>query len=215
MAKTVFAKKLDLIQAEAHNFLNQFGYREKGRTFTKSLDSGLIHVINFQMGKNYHFQTGKSPLAGKFTINLGVFIPEIYRAIWDKEATNITHGNCEITKRIGLLASSPKDLWWDLKKNKRKLSKNVLMHLDKYGLPYLNQFNTQEDIILEWYEHGESIGLPPRAGLSIAILLANSGNHKEARRLLISEYKNNIERPYAENVIRISKRIGISLETNE
>ena len=204
MAKTEFSEKLDLIQAEAHKYLNPFGYMKSGRSFNKSLDSGLIHVINFQMGKR--------SLAGKFTINLGVFIPEVYQAIWDKEATHINHGNCEIKKRIGFLTPTPKDLWWDLKRNSRRLSKNVLMHLDKYGLPYLNQFNTQEDIILLWNKHGGSIGLPPRAGLSIAILSANRGQHEAARRLLIKEYKNNKEHPYAETVINISKKLGIRLE---
>jgi hypothetical protein len=205
MAKSVFAKKLDLIQAEAHKYLSQSGYKKKGRTFNKSLDSGLIHVINFQMGKR--------SLAGKFTINLGVYIPEIYRAVWDKEAPRfVNHGNCEIEKRIGELIYPHEDLWWDLNKNPKRLSKKVVKIIDKYSLPFLNKFNTQENIILEWNEHGESIGLPPRAGLSIAILLANSGKHEQARSLLIQEYEQTVKKPYAEFVISIANKLGISLE---
>lgn len=178
MAKSEYAKNLNYIQAEVYKNLSLSGYNKQGRTFNRPLDSGLIHVIDFQMGRRY--------LYGKFTINLGVCIPEIYKIIWDKDQPKfVDHGDCEINKRIGELLSPPEDLWWDLNKNPKKLSKKVLGLVEKRGLPFLNQFISHDDIIQEWNEHGEIIGLPPRAGLSIAILLANNGNHQQARSLLI------------------------------
>ena len=204
MAKSEYAKKLDHIQAETEKNLSMSGYCKRGRTFTRSLDSGLIHVINFQMGRRY--------LYGKFTINLGVCVPEIYRMIWDEDEPKfVDHGDCEIKKRIGELVSPPKDLWWDLNKNPKKLSKKVVVHINIFGMPYLNQFISHDDIIQEWNEHGENIGLPPRAGLSIAILLANRGKHEQARSLLIQEYKRKKDEPYAEFVVDIAQRLGISL----
>jgi len=209
MAKTAFAKKLDIIQAEAHTYLRQVGYRKKGRTFNKSLDSGLIHVVNFQMGRR--------SLSGQFTINLGIFIPEIYKLLWfweEDEPKFVDHGDCEIINRIGDLKPSSEDLWWDLKKNTRRLSKTIMVHLDKYGLPYLNKLNTQEDIIQEWNKHGDTVGFNHRSGLSVAILLAKSGQEEKAQSLLINEYELHIDEPYAEFVSSIAKKLDISLERN-
>jgi hypothetical protein len=98
MAKSDFAKKLDIIQTGAYEYLSQFGFRKRGRTFNKSLESGLIHVINLQMGRR--------SLSGKFTINLGIYVPEIYRMLWfwnEDEPKFVDHGDCEIEKRIGEL----------------------------------------------------------------------------------------------------------------
>jgi len=200
MAKSEFSKKLDLIQVEAQKYLSQFGYRKKGRTFNRNLETGLIHVLNFQMGRypvgnHKEIPPFRLNLYGKFTINLGVYIPEIYRLLWfwnEDEPKFVDHGDCEIEKRIGELVPPNKDLWWDLNKNIKRLSKKVLTVIENYGLPYLNQFASNDDIIKEWEEHGENIGLPPRAGLSIAILLANSGKQEQARNQLIQEYECNI-----------------------
>jgi len=207
MGKSEYTKNLDRIQAEALKYLNQLGYKKKGRTFNKTLDSGLIHVINFQMGRR--------SLSGKFTINLGVYIPEIYKLLWfwiEDEPKFVDHGDCEITERIGFLAPSSKSLWWDLKKNPRRLNKNVVMHIDNYGLPYLNRFMNQDDIINEWKLGGEQIGFTHRANLSIAILLANSGKRGQARNLLIQECESNMNKPYAEFVLKIANKLDINLE---
>jgi hypothetical protein len=206
MTKSEFSKKLDLIQVDAQKKLSQFGYRKKGRTFNRSLESGLIHVINFQMGRR--------SLSGKFTINLGIYIPEIYRLLWfwnEDEPKFVDHGDCEIEKRIGELVPPYKDNWWDLNKNTKRLSKKVLTVIEKYGLPYLNLFYSHDDIIQEWNKHGDNIGLPPRAGLSIAILLHNKGDHEQARNLLIQEYNRKLDHPYAGFVVDIAQKLGISL----
>jgi hypothetical protein len=85
------------------------------------------------------------------------------------------------------------------------------MVIEKYGLPYLNQFNSHDDIIQEWNEHGEDIGLPPRAGLSIAILLLNNGKHEQAKNLLIQEYRRKPDHPYASFVADIAQKLGLSI----
>jgi len=217
MAKSEYAKKLDLIQTEVHKDLKIIGFRKQGRTFNRSLGSGLIHVINFQMGRHPVGNHKEIPpfrlnLYGKFTVNLGVYIPEIYRLLWNKDVPKfVDHGDCEIEKRIGELVPPYKSLWWDLNKNTKRLSKKALTVIVKYGLPYLNQFNSHNDIIQEWYEQGEETGLPPRAGLSISILLFNNGDHEQARNLLLQEYSRNYDHPYAGFVVDIAQKLGISL----
>ena len=206
MAKSEHARKLDLIQSEVHKELREHGFRKQRRTFNRSLESGLIHVINFQMGRR--------SLSGKFTINLGIYIPEIYRLLWfwnEDEPKFVDHGDCEIEKRIGELVPPYKDHWWDLNKHTKRLSKKVLTVIEKHGLPYLNQFYSHDDIIQAWNEHGENIGLPPRAGLSIAILLHNKGDHEQARNLLFQEYSRKSDHPYAGLVVDIAQKLGIRL----
>ena len=197
MAKSEHAERLDYIQTVIYKNLSTFGYSKQGRTFNRPLESGLIHVINLQLGRRF--------LSGKFTINLGVCVPEIYQLIWDEDPPRfVDHGDCEIRKRIGELISPSIDFWWDLTKNPKTLSKSVMLHIEKHGLPYLNHFISHDDIIQEWNEDGENIGLPPRAGLSIAVLLVNGGKHEQARSLLMEEYSRKMDEPYADFVVDIA-----------
>jgi len=194
------------ILRETHSLLKSHGYRKKKKIFNRSLDSKLIHVIQFQLGRR--------SLYGKLTINLGVFIPEIHKLIWDRDMPKFAdYGDCEIVKRIGELLSPPEDLWLDLGTKEDELVMNAVELLKLYGLPYLDQFLSNDDIIRKWQDDGEDIGLPARAGLSIAILLANQGHLEQAENLLKQEYIRKKGEPYAGFVINIADKLGIGFST--
>ena len=215
MDKTENGKKVDQIQAHVYKYFKELGYRKRNRNFNQVLDSGLVHVINFQLGRP------QSNLQGYFTVNLGVFIPEIHAVIWDgKPLKYIDECDCEIRKRLGALMKRSRiadwmnlpvqDVWWKLTLSVEELSENVLDVIKKYGVPYLNHFLTQDDIIEQWKKHGRSIGLPPRAGLSIAILTASQAKMDQAEHLLQKEYNENRGRHYADFIIMTGKKIGVS-----
>ncbi|MBI9049577.1 MAG: DUF4304 domain-containing protein [Anaerolineaceae bacterium] len=211
MNKTYFAKKTDQIQTHVHNYLKGLGFRKRNRTFNKVHDSGLVHVINFQLGKSW------SSLNGFFTVNIGVFIPEVHGVITGHEVPKfISEYDCEIRERLGSLMNQSrierwmnrtrKDIWWNLALNVDDLSETVLDTIQKHGLPYLDQFLTLDNIIKKWKKHGQSIGLPPRAGLSIAIMLASQGDMNQAKQILQKEY----DKPYSLFVNEIAQKIGIT-----
>lgn len=187
------------------------GYWKRGRTFNRRLDSGLIHVINFQIARNWQYKYGC------FAVNLGVFIPAVHATITGREAPGfVQEYDCEIRQRLGcLLSPAGKDVWWDLALDADSLSETVRDALREHGLPYLDRFLTPADIVREWREHGQSTALPPRAGLSVAILLDSEGNTDQAQRLLQQEYARATSkyrhRHYAALVKEVAERMGIAI----
>ena len=83
MAKSEPAIQMDEVQKQLYHSLTERGYRAKARTLSRTTPEGLIHVINFQMGRFDPPGTNYIPwlrekLYGRFTVNIGVHVPEVY-----------------------------------------------------------------------------------------------------------------------------------------
>lgn len=215
MGKSKFATKLDRIQDEVFQHLKKMGYRKRRRTFNRNVDDGLVHVINFQMGSYPPANFVEIPnirpnLYGKFTVNLGVFVPETHRLERGKEIPDfIQEYDCEIRSRLGHLITPGDDIWWSLEHDHNTLCREMLRLIDDYALPYLSRFSTRQAIIWEWKRHGRDIGLPPRGNLSIAIILASQGNMDKATKLIQKEYSGAQRTTYAEFVKIVAGKLGI------
>lgn len=107
MVKSELAKKVEQIHSRAYEILKGRGYRKRGRTFNRVVDSALVHVINFQMGRSFQ------ALHGRFAVNLGVFIPEVHMTITGQDTPKfIQEHDCEIRQRLGcLMTPSGEDVW--------------------------------------------------------------------------------------------------------
>jgi hypothetical protein len=80
--KSDIAKSLDGLQAKLRPVLKDYGFRARGRTFNRTTSDGLTQVVNLQMGRFDPPGTTYVPglrdnLYGKFTVNLGAFVPEV------------------------------------------------------------------------------------------------------------------------------------------
>jgi hypothetical protein len=51
MARTESANAMDDLQSELRPSLKEHGFRMRARTCNRTTPDGLIHVINFQMGR--------------------------------------------------------------------------------------------------------------------------------------------------------------------
>jgi hypothetical protein len=71
-------KKMDTIENSIWPQLRSLNYRKSRGLFNRLQPDGIVHAISFQMGQNW------SILFGKFTIEVGIFIPEVYSAFWEK-----------------------------------------------------------------------------------------------------------------------------------
>jgi hypothetical protein len=213
MAKSKFAIKLDAIQKDVYDYLKPVGFRQRGRTFNRRFDNGLVHVINFQMGRypvNFvEIPRYKPDVYGMFTVNLGVFIPEIDAVVMNRERPGfILEYDCEIKDRLGPLIPPGRDVWWDLIADEETLSAEILTLLKQYGLPYLDRFSSREAIIREWQEYRMDIGFPPRAALSIAVILAAQGKQSQAEEVL--KQCDLSYAPYAQFVRDVCRRMELS-----
>ena len=94
VAKTKSAAAMDDVQAQLRPFLEERGYRWRVRTGNRKTGDGLIHVLNFQMGQR--------SLQGKFTVNVGVYVPEVARAHFGSDSPSFIHEpTCCIRRRLG------------------------------------------------------------------------------------------------------------------
>src|SRR3954470_10571898 len=111
MTKSSQSTKVDEVQAALHAWLKPKGFRKQGRTFNRTTDDGLVQVINIQMGASdppgtVHIPGLRENLYGWFTVNLGVYVPEVGRLLHGIEDAKrfVNEAHCCVRSRLGNLA---------------------------------------------------------------------------------------------------------------
>jgi hypothetical protein len=170
MAKTKllqFNKQLLLVASPA---LQAVGFKpSKHRYFYRSLEhekTTSIQIIQFQIGIKH--------LIGKFTVNLGVFNPELAEFAFYKPTLNvynpdICHCMFELHQRLGFLYTPPKSLiqtifhsrsknpqdhWWDQHETEGEMVKTMNTVIDlvmEKGLPWLDSHTSKK--AFDWAIH--------------------------------------------------------------
>lgn len=165
------------------------GYRKRHHTFNRSVGAnGFVHVLSFQMGSFDPPGTVEIPglrpnLYGRFTVNLGVFVPAIHRAgLTPRDWYSDYH--CQLRKRIGELLPEQSDVWWRL--NYPDAKADVIAAIEQHGLPWLDRIQNYAELLDVWEsDGGRGVGLNhPAAPLDIADVLLHLGRRPEARGLL-------------------------------
>ena len=98
---------LDSIQKEIFLFLKPLGFKKKGRTFNRQTENGIYQVINIQSGRyefgdKYVIPGFRENFYGKFTVNLGVMVKEIYELESHNKPKDIYHRD-KICRNLGNL----------------------------------------------------------------------------------------------------------------
>ena len=188
MPKSDFHVAVDDIQATIRPWLIERGFRVRGRAFNRVTDDGLTDVLSIQMGAFDPPGTVPIPglrenLHGLFTVNLGVYIPEVALhhggggpKLWVHEY------HCAIRARLGELCSDGHDVWWRAEASSEVIDA-VRESLRVAGLPWLGRFASRSQILNELRDpSAQRWGGPPR--IVRAIILAARGEAVEARSLL-------------------------------
>ena len=207
VSKSKIANLVDEIQELIGPFLIRREYQLRNRTFSRHLDDGLIHLIEFGLARS------TSSYYGKFTVDLGIFIPEVYSTFEKEEKPKyITTHHCEFVRRLPSLEEGVEDRWWDACEVSNS-SNDIVNLLQKYGLPFLESLTTRDNIYQAWQKSGNSIGLPPRGRLTMAIILTKIGRNLEALELIYEEIKNSEHKQYIEFVKNIANQLDIEMQT--
>ena len=82
MPASPFVKEVDGIQRALKGSLTEHGFKSRGRTFNRQTSDGLTQVVNLQMGSfdppgTTYIPGLRENLHGMFTVNLGIYIPEV------------------------------------------------------------------------------------------------------------------------------------------
>ncbi len=204
---------LDSIQKEIYLFLKPLGFKKKGRTFNRQTEEGIYQVINiqsgrFEFGDKYVIPGIRENYYGKFTVNLGIMIREIYKLDSHNKPKDIYQDyNCQIRERLPHLTIK-QDHWWTISSDSNKTAKEVIDGLNSYGLDWLGNFDSRDKICknLGTYEGGS-----PRAKLDVALIELQRDRTKAEK--LFRDYYDNIEikNGHKEYVKALGERLGVNL----
>jgi hypothetical protein len=140
MIKSALATTIDEMQARLNPLLRQSGFRKYGRTYNRITPDGLTHVVGFQPGLR--------SLYGRFTVNLGVYVPEVARNHGGGEAKSVVHDySCCIRTRLG--RSAKKELWWTVSASDALVSE-LQERFQNEAIPLFQRFENRDQILSEF-----------------------------------------------------------------
>lgn len=211
--KVEIKKYLDSIQADVFSFLKPLGFRKKGRTFNRQTEDGIFQVINLQSGRyefgdKYVIPGLRENYYGKFTVNLGVLVKELYELDVHNKPTDFYHEyNCQIRERLPHLTMS-QDFWWTISSNTKQTATEIIEGLSNKGLNWLDTFDNREKICRTW---GTDVTHARRAKLDVALIVLQTD--KEKGKQLIQDYYDTIDlKGHKEYVFELSKGLGVQLK---
>ena len=111
--------------------LKEEGYRRSGRTFRLLADT--VRVVSVQ-GSQWN-----SEESGRFTVNLGVYFPQLVTLIGGEPVRSPREYDCPVRARIAELRAG-RDDWWELGEatDLDELSSNVLRAYVEHARPWLD-----------------------------------------------------------------------------
>ena len=125
--------------------LRRAGFRKEGRTFRR-VRSACTEVVNVQVSQ------WSSRDALSFTINLGVFFPEVQRGLEGYLALRLGQGgpkefDCQVRTRLGALMPEASDKWWKLRAPRGPSPRPGELGdaLTTLGLPWLERMTVPEE----------------------------------------------------------------------
>ncbi|WPL18265.1 hypothetical protein Thiowin_03331 [Thiorhodovibrio winogradskyi] len=129
------SKKIDeIINMELKALMKANGFKKNARNFYKELEGGVFLLVNVQ-GSMYNDNQD-----ARYTVNLGVFFPEIYEMVGFGNVGSVPSiPDCSVSKRIGQLKPERTDYWWQLTpaSDFNQLAADLSESVEQYGLPWL------------------------------------------------------------------------------
>ena len=125
----------DIINSGLKPRMKSGGYRKSGRTFYR--DAGTFTAV-----ANVQASRSNSGAQGRFSINLGIYFPDV------AEITNALpftgsfpkEYDCTVRQRLGVLMTEGDDYWWEVKttSNVVRIADNINVAWRKYGEPWID-----------------------------------------------------------------------------
>lgn len=214
MPKSELAHALDLIQKPLASELKARHFRVRGRTFNRQSADGLTQVLNIQMGSFDPPRTTYHPglrenLYGKFTVNLGVYVPEVAANHGAGCAKGwVQEYNCCIRARLGNLGTEQADIWWSIAQGEAVIE-DLMPRICHDAMFFFARYESRDLILAELQGRSENIGAggPPR--IICAIILASRGDPSAAHALLAEQVRENQNPGHPAYVRRLAAKLGL------
>lgn len=214
MPRSTYAQAVDEIHSALRPVLKTKGFTVRGRTFNRGTEDGLTQVINIQMGASDPPGTTYIPglrenLHGLFTVNLGVYVPEVARHHGGGEAKSwVQEYHCCVRARLGEASGEERGIWWQARAEDAVIE-DVRRRLEQAELQFLDRYSTRDKILAEWRDRCENMGAggPPR--IVMAIILAVRGRRDEARTLLSQQVLETRNPGHLDYVRRLANQLSV------
>jgi len=197
------------------------GFKKRRHAFNCVAEPGLVHVVTFQMGQfpigAYEIPGLRPNLYGKFTVNLGVFVREVYEATLRRPAPAFAQEyDCEFRTRLSEVSASPSDRWWSLDIPVDQLVAELAEELRARAIPWFSQYATRDAILGIPSRDARPPGWPLRASVALAVMLVGRGDRSGARTLLreylIEERRNPRNPRHRDWVVDLAARLGFATQ---
>lgn len=195
------SRELKRLQQTLMLDLRALGFDGPARTLNRSTPDGLVHVVDFQIGLR--------GMAGRFTVNVGVFVPEVARYTGASVSVPVEVSSCGIRARLGSLGPEGTDRWWRIR-DEAAITRDVRERLHADAMPFLDRFNSRDAILSGLSdERDQRHGSPPR--IVKAVILATRGRAEDARRLLEAQIADTRVTGHVEFVKKLAAELGLRL----
>lgn len=215
MPASEFVKAIDEVQRTLWPSLKADGFKVRGRTFNRVTADGLTQVVNLQMGASDPPGTTYIPglrenMHGLFTVNLGVYIPEVAELHGGGLAKAwVQDYHCAIRSRLGPASGSAQDLWWQARDPARAVA-DVQPLLLAYGLPFLDRFQSRDLVLGELDGQAENLAHCAVPRIVCAVILARRGQLGAAKALLAAQARECRHNPNHPAYVReLAVRMGL------
>lgn len=206
-SKEDYKSTLDFIQNEIYQNLKQIGFKKRGRTFNRKINNGIVQVINFQSGKY------TSIFYGKFTVNLGVYIEEIYALDFDiSNKKFVQEYDCQVRNRLNYLKSET-DVWWNINFEERQQTIEEIKELiNTTGLEWFRKYETRDKICINL--NNEKSNFTNRVELDIALIkyFQNKDQGTELLKKYYNKRENSSLKSHLKYVEELAKKLKIELK---
>src|SRR5262245_18620313 len=212
MSKSNYAQAVDEIQGALRPLLKARGFKVRGRTFNRVTEDRLTQVVGIQMGASDPPGTTYIPglrenLHGLFTVNLGVYVPEVARHRGGEAKSSVQDYHCCVRARLSEAVEKP-GIWWHARADSA-VTDDVRRCLELEGLAFLDRFSTRDKILNEWNDRSENMGAssPPR--IVLAIILSERGEKDRARALLAQQVHETRNPGHPDYVRKLAKQLSL------
>ncbi len=211
---------MDGVQASIRPFLKELGFRARARAFNRITSDGITQVIEFQMGRfdppGTHYVGFKKNWYGKFTVNVGVYVPELHEYIFPGARLSFIHEyDCWVRERLGHLGPEGQDIWWELEAIPQQAA-DVFNRIERDALPFLAKFETREAILEQWMPDRSIAGetdfarfTRSREKLACGVILATQGQCDEAKLCLRAALEYKPDHPSSANIRKFLEELEL------
>jgi Domain of unknown function (DUF4304) len=197
-----------LLNAHVTPPLKEHGFHKKGRTYYRDR-GGYQQLINIQAHSHNSFE------GGSFTVNLGLFSPELYDVVYDEVlAEPAQEQHCFLRYRISQIgedgwrrADWQRDEWWefDHPTDLEALGVSVADSLRRKALSFFEHLPTAAAMIEAVRQGRHQVDR-----LTLAVLAKHAGDTGLAQQIVDEQREGNPHPWMKRNLARIATRLGLS-----